>query len=138
MKRLLCMFLILVLGLSVIGCSKNDSSSDADCEPLEFEIMDENDVSQKIKEKMFEKKDEPYFFTYGDKKDMFIAIGYGAMPTGGYSIKIESVELCGDKIIIKSELIAPSKEEVVTTAISYPGIILKIDATDAKVEVHAK
>lgn len=138
MKKILSLLLIMALSFGIIGCTSSDTTADTDCQPLEYEIMDENDVSQKIKEKMFEKKEEPYFFTYSDGNDMFIAIGYGAMPTGGYSIKIESVEQCGDKIIVKTELIEPSKEEVVSTAISYPGIIIKVVDMESEVEVHAK
>lgn len=132
---------MLVLLISLPGCmqSKEEKApEDQQCVDLEFEITDENDVSQKIKEKMYQKQEKPYFFTYKDGKDMYIVIGYGPKPTGGYSVKVNSVQQCGEEIVIKTELVSPSKEDVVTTAISYPAIILKLGKIDGKCKVYAK
>ncbi|WP_105617568.1 protease complex subunit PrcB family protein [Vallitalea okinawensis] len=140
MKKIVAFILVVCISLGLIGCNGVDETPrDADCQPLEYEIMDENDVSQKIKEKMFEKQKDSYFFTYSDGNEMYIAIGYGEKPTGGYSIKIESVDLCGEVIIVKTELIEPSKEDVVATAITYPSIILKVAdmGDEIDVEVHS-
>lgn len=139
MKKIVAFILVLCIGLGVFGCNGVDEApGDTDCQPIEYEIMDENDVSQKIKEKMFEKQKDPYFFYSSDGNEMYIAIGYGEKPTGGYSIKIESVDQCGEVIIVKTELIEPSKEDVVSTAITYPSIILKIADMDSEVDVYAK
>lgn len=138
MKKVLALLLILTMILSLAGCGKDEEKVDGECKDLEFEITDDNDVSQKIKEKMHEKQKKPYFFTYIDGKDMYIVIGYGPKLTGGYSVQVESVQQCGEEIIVKTKLMTPSKEEVVTQEVSHPSAILKMHKMEGKVKVLSK
>lgn len=62
----------------------------------------------------------------GDNKYVFISLGQ--KPTGGYDIKIESVEDVEGKISIIYSEIKPGEDDVVTQALTYPWKVVKINS----------
>ena len=47
---------------------------------------------------------------------MYVAIGYGEQPTGGFGIRVLTVRETEESILIETELVAPEAGEVVTPA----------------------
>lgn len=64
--------------------------------------------------------------TTADKTVAVIALG--ARPTGGYGIEILSVERHGDSLAIRYRETKPGSDDMVTQAITYPYVLVEIDA----------
>ena len=133
MKKVISLFILLMLVIGCVGCGGKEQPNN-ECKDLEFEVLTREEIPQKVLEKIHEKKEKPYQFSYRNKKDFYIVVGYGAKPTGGYCIKVESLQQCGDKIVIKTELIEPSKEDVVADVVSYQFIVVKTKDLDMDVQ----
>jgi hypothetical protein len=58
----------------------------------------------------------------------FILVNMGEKNTGGYRIEVVSVEELTDKIIITIKEIEPKKDGVITTAITNPYEVIKINS----------
>lgn len=67
-----------------------------------------------------------YYFWVDDKGVFTVFIGMGARPTGGYSIKVISVEDNEGNTNIQVEETVPKADEMVTQAITYPYTIIEI------------
>ena len=63
-------------------------------------------------------------FDYPNAPYLYI-ICMGEKSTGGYSLKIKEVNKIDEKIEIIVEEIIPTKDETVTTALTYPTIIVE-------------
>lgn len=48
--------------------------------------------------------------------------------TGGYLISVESVEQVGERVIVRYNEISPGEDDIVTLAITYPWIVLKVQS----------
>jgi hypothetical protein len=134
-KNILCLFLISTLTLFLMGCQiiKQD---DERVEDLDFTIVEERDIPEGLKAKILEKNTSEFKITYKDDEDLYIAIGYGERPTGGYSISVNDLYLGKNAIHINTTLIGPSKEETVTQVLTYPYIIVKTAVREEAVVFH--
>lgn len=50
----------------------------------------------------------------------YILITEGMKPTGGYSVEIKEMEIVGNELVVKVKSTAPSKNDNVTQALTYP------------------
>ena len=87
---------------------------------LEFTVVEDADVPEKLMEAINEKKSQPFKTTYSDEEYLYIAVGYGEKPTGGYSISVDEFYLTDNAIYVDTNLIGPSQEEFVSNAVTYP------------------
>src|SRR5690554_4934097 len=140
MKKFLCLFIcIFVISFLLISCTRDDNNEEietSDGLDLEYEIINKDDIPQKMKEKIFEKQSKEFGFTYRNGKELYIAIGYGTQPSSGYSIKIISLKENENRIIFSTELIEPAKEEVVAKVVTYPYIVIKTKDTGLDVKYN--
>ncbi|TCK93281.1 protease stability complex PrcB-like protein [Natranaerovirga hydrolytica] len=130
MKKLI-IFIIIAIVLS--GCSIEKTEDSQKEQNIKFTIMDEDEVPIQIIDMIDNQKEEPFRFSYIVGDEMYIAVGYGEQPTGGYSIQVKGLYETKDSIIIDTELLGPSKEDLVTMALTYPRIIVKINHIDKPV-----
>ena len=84
-------------------------------------VVDQNPASQ------------PFKLTYTDDKNLYIAVGYGAQPTGGYSISIRELYLTENSIVLATELMGPEKGEDPGTEKSFPYIVLRTELLEEPV-----
>ena len=87
----------------------------------------------KVNEKIYKEKKKAFQFTYRDKENMYVAIGYGEQPTGGFGIRVLTVQETEESILIETELVAPEAGEVVTPAPFSPYLVLKMAASEKSV-----
>jgi hypothetical protein len=59
-------------------------------------------------------------------EDVYLVVSAGEMPTGGYSLKIESVERYENKVVVTATLKAPPKGAFTTQVLTYPTQIIKL------------
>ena len=79
------------------------------------------------------KKAAAFSLTYTDGNFLYIAIGAGKQPTGGYSYQIHGLWLADNVIVIDTELLGPSTDEQAHKVASYPFVVVKLEHRDEPV-----
>ena len=127
---LLIMIVIAIYGLS--GCKKEDTEIKK-IRDIEFTVVEDADLPGELKEVIDEKKENPFKITYSNKDYLYIVVGYGKQNSGGYSIAVEELYLTDNAIYIATNLIGPSKDDLVTQGVTYPYIVVKTEFIDKSV-----
>lgn len=132
-----CVFLkksLLILSCIFLftACEVQDED-DKKLRDIDFTVVPEANIPKELQAIIDDKKQEPFLVSYGDKENLYIAVGYGAQPTGGYSIQVEELYETKNAIWIDTEFIGPSKTEDVSQSISYPYIVVQTEYMDKQV-----
>lgn len=122
------MLLCLAAVLIVCGCMDN---SEEKGQPIEFTVIAEEDLPAELKTIIDRKKAGEFKLTYVDGGYLYIAVGYGKQPTGGYSIQIPEVYLTETNIVFESHLLGP--QENAPASISYPYAVIKMEKREEPV-----
>ena len=65
--------------------------------------------------------------------ETYVLISAGQKPTGGYSIEVESAtQVAPGTVYITARVIHPAPDAMVTQALTYPQVLLKLQAKDIK------
>jgi PrcB C-terminal len=137
MKKAAAVILSAVLGITALSaCSsvktdrvepvKNESKGIAYHNIAFEEIKDAETLPVEIRkaiEALRKKKGYMYFKT---QEGYLVFIGSGEKPTGGYDIKVRSVEDIEGITKITVQEIAPKPEDIVTEALTYPFVIVRV------------
>lgn len=110
--------------ISLSGCSTKDTELKK-IQDIEYSIVEEADIPEALLKYIDDKKENPFKLSYSNENDLYIVIGYGKQLSGGYSISVDELYESEEKVIIKTSLIGPTKEET-NESITYPYIVLKI------------
>ena len=130
--RLLLFFALLPLCMAAgCGTEKEEYTKTGD---VEFTVVEEADVPAELLNVIKEKKSEPFKLTYTAEDALYLAQGYGEQPSGGYSIAVEELFQAKEGVCLKTTLIGPAADEKVTTAVTYPYIVIKLPKMET--EVH--
>lgn len=136
MKPMYKKFLLISYFLSICFLLSACKSSDGDVKKLkdlEFTVVEDADLPEKLKSHIEDKKTNPCRFTYSDESYLYIVQGYGSQKSGGYSISVNELYLTDNAIYIKTNLIGPGKDEPVTQNITYPYVVVKTEYMDKPV-----
>lgn len=135
MKRIFkASFIMMILAMSfLLSSCKTEKTDLKKIKDLEFTVVEDADVPEELKELIEEKKAEPFKLTFSNTDYLYIVTGYGEQPTGGYSITVDDLYLTKNAIYFNTSLLGPPKDEVVTQAITYPYIVVKIEYIDKSV-----
>ena len=109
-----------------MGCSASKESKDK-VRDLDFTVAGNMDIPEELKKLIAEKQQQPFKLTYSDDQNLFIAVGYGVQPTGGYSISVNDLYLTENSVVINTELKGPEKGENAGTEQSFPYIVIKTE-----------
>jgi protease stability complex PrcB-like protein len=132
-RKPIIMLLIFIGAISLLsGCNLGGSKPNK-VKDVEFTVVEDADVPEELMESINEKKSQPFKITYTDGDYLYIAVGYGEKPTGGYSISVDELYLTDNAIYIDTNLIGPSQEEFVSNAVTYPYVVVKTEFTDKRV-----
>lgn len=126
---------VMICGI-LTSCSVKDFGEEKDEEKMEdvsFEVIADEYVPTELKKIIEDRKDKMFKTTFEDGGDLYIVVGYGEQPTGGYSIRVNELYETRNALYIKTEFIGPSKNESVTQNVSYPYIVVKTANTDKTV-----
>ncbi len=127
---IMCMFLLCTFLMT--GCEITQDSG-MKLRDLEFTLVGEELLPDELKGLIEERKTEPFKFTYSDKENLYLCIGYGEQSTGGYSIAVNELYLTDNAIYVDTNLLGPSAEEKKNPALSYPYIVIKTEFLDKTV-----
>lgn len=117
--------LIMALAIVLTGCSKlklTDKVKD-----LDFTVVDEKELPEELLKLIEEKKQGEFRLTYSDDVSLYIAVGFGTQPTGGYSIQVKELYLTENSIYIDTDLLGPESGTEAETTPSFPYIVVKTE-----------
>ncbi len=100
---------------------------------LDFTILGEEKIPPELMQLIGEKKADPFKFTYSDKENLYICIGYGEQSTGGYSIAVNELYLTDNCIYVNTSLLGPDASQNDTSAPSRPYIVIKTEYLEQSV-----
>lgn len=136
MKKIIFVLCLLIVCIFTSCSNKAEEQDEDKIRDLEFTVVEEKDVPDVIKQKIEESKMEPFKFSFSDGQYLYIVVGYGEQPTGGYSIQVKEVYESKDYVVILTELLGPSKDDTVTMSLSYPYVVVKTE--DLSLPVYYK
>lgn len=136
-KLMLISFLLLwvLIVRFLTGCTVQKERQDK-VRDLEFTIVSEEEMPDELKQIIDEKKTAPFKLTYSNDQGLYIIIGYGEQPTGGYSISVKDLYLTENAIVIDTELAGPEKDESTGVEKSYPYIVVQTEYLENPVIFH--
>jgi len=130
MKKLFILILTAVLvAASLFGCSISKEDKDK-VKDLEFTVVEDAEVPEELMKLIEAKKQSMFKLTYTNDQALYIVVGYGKQETGGYSISVNELFLTDNSIVIKTNLIGPSKEETPTSEPSFPYVVVKTELNE--------
>lgn len=130
MKRKIIWIVLVVFSMVLFTSCKTKENEDLKkISDLDYTVMDEVDLPEIVLEKIEQDKMESFKFSYSNGEYLYIAVGYGEKPTGGYSIQVEDLYVTDKYVVVKTKLLGPSEDDTVITKTTYPYIVIKtIDA----------
>lgn len=132
-SRLRALALGIVLSLCISGCAM-EKQEETKLRDLEFTVVAEEEQPKALLEVMEEKKENPFQISYTLGENLFLAIGYGAQQTGGYSITVDELYETEHNIVVDTTLLGPGAEEKLIDITTYPYIVIKTELTDKNVD----
>lgn len=125
----MCLAVTVLLAMTaglLAGCSASKDNG-GKVRDLEFTVAGDMEVPDELKNLIAEKQQQPFKLTYSDDQNLYIAVGYGVQPTGGYSICVNELYLTDNSIVIDTELKGPEKGENAGADQSFPYIVIKTE-----------
>lgn len=130
MKRIPFLFLLLAT-IFLSGCKVEEGGTEK-IKDLEFTVVKEEEIPDRLVELIAQNKEEPFKLTYSDDSCLYIAQGYGKQESGGYSVQVLECYLTGNSVVFKSNLLGP-KDKSEAEVVSYPYIVIKTEYRDEMV-----
>lgn len=125
-------FILAVLSVLFL-CACGSSSQDETGAPLDFTVVPADELPGELLQIIQAKKESAFSLTYTDGSFLYIALGAGKQPTGGYSYSIHGLWLTDNSIVIDTELLGPSVDEQAHKVPSYPFVVVKLEHRDEPV-----
>lgn len=131
-KRIVSVFLLCLLCMSVYACGKKQDSMEK-IKDLDCTVIAEDNIPEELLEKIEQKKTEAFRLTFEDRGFLYICVGYGTQETGGYSIAVNDLYETANAIYVDTNLIGPAPEEKSNQVESYPYVVVKTEFIDKPV-----
>lgn len=125
--------LLTFAGFFLVSLSGCGSTEDMKLRDLEFTVLSEEKIPEQLTTMIAEKKETPFQFSYTDKENLYICVGYGVQESGGYSIAVNELYLTEENIHVDTNLLGPENVEKSNKVPSYPYIVIKTEYLDKTV-----
>lgn len=125
--RLYIISLLLIVLTIFTACKTEEPQDKNKIRDLEYTVIERENLPEIVLEKIEDEKTMPFKFSYSDGEYIYVAIGYGEQLTGGYSIQVRELYETDSYIVVKTELIGPTSEELATSVITYPFIVIRTE-----------
>lgn len=126
-KKLALAVLAAFLILGTLGCGAEEEIPEDKIKDIDFTVVGEDQQPDSLKDIIAEKYADPFQISYTLGEELYIAIGYGEQPSGGYSISVNAFYETEDTLVIDTTLIGPGKAENVTKTPTRPYIVVKTE-----------
>lgn len=130
-KNLMRAVVITMLVLALTGCEAQETMGEK-LKDLDFTVVGENEQPDALKSIIAEKSKNAFQISYTIGEELYIAIGYGEQPSGGYSITVNEFYETVDKIIVDTTLIGPNTAQNVTDNPTMPYVVIKTENIEGK------
>lgn len=131
-SRLLILCAACMAAVLLTGCISRSGQQEK-LRDLEFIVLEQADVPRELGQMIEEEKAEPFRMTYTDQGKLFIAEGYGAQLTTGYSVQVTELYETEDEIRIHTNLLGPEKGEEIKEITTFPCLVVQLEASDKNV-----
>lgn len=128
--KILCFLIPCLLLAGGCGLKKTGSEKIRD---LDFTVLKEEEVPEKLMEKIQEKKEDDFKMSYTLDDYLYIVRGFGMQETGGYSIQVQELYLADNAVYFDADLIGPKSGQEQEKAVSYPFIVVKTERLEENV-----
>ncbi|MCX4295530.1 MAG: protease complex subunit PrcB family protein [Lachnospiraceae bacterium] len=125
-KLTIFMAACIMIMLIFVGCA-GESTEDDKLKDIEFTVIGEDQQPDSLKEIIAEKSAQPFQISYTLGEELYIAVGYGEQPSGGYSISVNAFYETEESLVIDTTLIGPGKAENVTNTPTQPYVVIKTE-----------
>lgn len=125
-KNLFRVMAAVLLTMVLTGCGAAKEAPDK-LKDLDFTVVGENEQPDALKDIIAEKAKSAFQISYTIGEELYIAIGYGEQPSGGYSITVNAFYETPDSLFIDTSLIGPGSAENVTGTPTTPYIVIKTE-----------
>lgn len=129
-RCIILLLLVSILGILPLGGCQSISGG-KEKQNLEYTVTAPEDLPEELKKIIDGKKEGEFKLTYLDGSYLYIAVGYGRQPTGGYSIQIPAVYLEDGSIVFESVLLGPEKQE--KASLSFPYAVIRTEKREEPV-----
>lgn len=117
---MLLIFLLMAGGCSLVRIEEGERT------PLEYTVVETEELPSSAQEMIQEKKDRDFQMTYQKGDTVYLIRGYGKKMSGGYSIQVAELSVSSTAVFFKTRLIGPEKKNE-SGAPSYPYIAVKTE-----------
>lgn len=124
---------ICMLFVALLCACGTDGTQEKKVSDIDFTVMNPEDITEELAGHIEERKTETFTLIYKDGENMYLTVGYGQQPSGGYSIRVNDLYLGTDSICVSTSLEGPSDDNQAEPAPSYPYIVLKMELMDRPV-----
>ena len=121
-----CLILWVLVVHVITGCSVTMENKDK-VRDLDFTVTAVEDLPEELRKLTEEKKTAPFKLTYTNDGGLYIVVGYGEQPSGGYSIVVNELYLTENAIVIDTELKGPESAEESGAEKSYPYVVVQTE-----------
>ena len=132
-KKGLLFVLCILIAMWLAGCGQMQTTQEEKIRDLEFTVVATAEQPETLVEVIEEKKAEGFQICYTKGDYLYLAIGYGTQPTGGYSISVNAVYETENTIVVDTTLIGPGTQEAAAVE-SYPYVVIKIENIDKTIQ----
>ena len=129
MKKILIVILVICL---FSGCTSTKVTHE-DKKQVDFTVVERSAVPPELLKIIEEKKADEFTMSYTLDGYLYIAVGYGAKSTGGYSIQVEELYETKSNLGINTTLVGPKSGEAVNKMATYPFIVVKTEYIDKNI-----
>ena len=134
MKRKMCLCLLFALCLGILtGCGASgsgDSASEERGRDWDYTVVLTEDIPEALKKEIEAKKLNPFQMSYEEGESLYLAVGYGEQENSGFSIRVLGLYEKGGNLCLETSLCGPGEDEVVSSRISYPTIVIKTERNE--------
>ena len=112
------MKIIMIAGVAIIfvfvvgGLLFGKKGSNSKLGDLVFTVLGEDQQPDSLKEIIADKSAQPFQISYTLGEELYIAVGYGEQPSGGYSICVNEFYETKDVIVIDTMLLSPPTDRL--------------------------
>ena len=131
-KMLIVVITLFLFAMISGGCGIQKNSTEK-IRDLDFTVLEEMDVPEKLMEKIEERKADDFKMTYREGDSLYIARGFGMQETGGYSIQVKEFYLTDNAVYFEADLLGPQSRQDAGKAASYPYIVIKTERLEENV-----
>lgn len=131
-KQVITVISVVIMAMLLFGCQK-EVDKEKKLKDLEFTVVSEDELPEELKTSIEAQKENPFKFTYEESGYLYICMGYGKQPTGGYCITVDEVYETENAVYMDSNLKGPTDEEAKESAPSYPYVVIKLEMIDKAV-----